>query len=192
MVTTGVLASRSAVRFGPAVLSALSALFCSIVNPTTEATEWSNLPSIATGISFGLALALSEVLWGRGRWLAVLIPAATLIGWIAAWWTTISVGGYAGEFVGSFFGEGSNEIVAQVSGGFAGGAVGALLTAPSVATLRRWTRLGMTTGLGAVLGTALVIDLQYHLQVLYFVWQIGFALHAGYCLILDRAVQGAG
>ena len=30
------------------------------------------------------------------------------------------------------------------------------------------------------------------LTSLYFVWQIGFALHAGYCLILDRAVQGAG
>ena len=124
--------------------------------------------------------------------MAVLIPAATLIGWIAAWWTTILVGGYTGDLIGSFFGEGSKEVVAQISGGIAGGAVGALLTAPSVAALRQWARLAIATGLGAVLGAALVIDLQYHLQVLYFVWQTGFALYAGHCLALDRTVQSTG
>lgn len=192
MGSTGVMDTAFAARFGPAVLAAVSALFCAVVNPAADATDWSNIASIATGISFGLALAVAEALWGRGRWLAVLIPVATLIGWIAAWWSTILFGQYIGELVGSFFGEGTKDVVGQISGGVAGGAVGALLSAPSVAVLRQWGRLAIVTALGAVLGASFAVELQYGLPVLYMVWQVGIALYAGHCMAGDRARRDAG
>lgn len=186
-----IVSSKAAARFGPVVLAVASAILCTVINPARQADDWASIQSIATGLAFGVALAACEALWGRRRWVLVaLIPVATLIGWIAAWWTTLYAGSYAGELLGPVLGE-SKEVFSQIIGGIAGGAVGAALTALSLSALRNRVRLACATAIGAILGATLVVDLQFDWQVLYFVWQIGFALYLGRCLALEYQNQPA-
>jgi hypothetical protein len=183
----------SVVRYGPAGLAVVSGVVCAVINPVGKIEDWSNAASIGTGLSFGIALAICEALWGRRPgYLAVLVPVATLIGWIAAWWATLWVGSWADDLLKWILAGKAGEIPVQMVAGFAGGAVGALPTAVSLSSLRRWRRLLRATAIGAVLGMLLALELQAGLPVLYVCWQVGFALYFGRCMAEDRETIAVG
>lgn len=133
------------------------------------------------GFFYGVALGIGVAAWARKPWAAIVILVATMYAWSAAIHTAVRLQRNSGED--------AYLLAASLCAGAIGAGVthlGCALLAPE---LRRPWRIGLTCGVGAVVGMLFFLGERRFLdeRLLYLVWQPAVA----YCIGLGLVRQGS-
>ena len=175
-----------------AIPSALMTNFFVYVPGTDDFPKLAGAP-LLPGIYFGLVLAIGVLLWGKAgalEFLAVLV--GTIVAWILAFRTALSVHDFVNGLHAGAIGAGSRKLPAFAIAGVVAGLVGSLGSAVAVAIASAgfrahsdWLR---TIALGTVAGALLYFgDEPYGTFLpLFVVWQMTVAASVAYGLAGSR------